>query len=493
MKCPDVILVQPKLGEMDFLRTNPSLPLGLLSAATLISPKYKVKIIDQRISKNWKEILEANLNGGTLCVGVTSYTGTMIKCALEVCKFVRDISRAPIVWGGIHASLLPAQTLENKYVDVVVEGEGEYTLHDLLEAFSNDKPLAGVKGIWFKDGKKILRNSPRGFLDLNVLPDLPYHLVTAEDYVQLYRKRPSLPMETSRGCIYKCSYCYNTAYRSSTWRSLDTIGAVSRIKGLVNKYKVKGIYIIDDNFFVDLKRGEEFAKEIIKENLDVEWQVQGAGFLELQKMDKAYLELLEQSGCVRVTCGVESGSQRIRKILSKGSDLTKISRINRDMAGYNIIVLYSFISGFPGETTYDLRETIGFMFRLLKENPMARNTPIYQYVPYPQTSLFERVKREGYRIPDSLGKWQDYDFHNLNVEKLTYLDQGLRKIFKTEFLYFLPFFIDNKLNEYEAKIWIKIIVYLYRPIAWLRLKYLFFRFPVEVYIIKRFVRFKLFA
>ena len=114
MKCPDVILVQPKLGEMDFLRTNPSLPLGLLSAATLISPKYKVKIIDQRISKNWKEILEANLNGGTLCVGVTSYTGTMIKCALEVCKFVRDISRAPIVWGGIHANLLPAQNLTNK-------------------------------------------------------------------------------------------------------------------------------------------------------------------------------------------------------------------------------------------------------------------------------------------------------------------------------------------------------------------------------------------
>ena len=484
----DIILIQPKIGEMDLLRTRFSLPLNLLHAATLVDKEYQIKIIDQRIEKNWQRILANELTGPVLCVGLTAYTGNMISYALEISQFIKERSTLPVIWGGVHASLLPQQTLKNKYVDIVVQGEGEITFLELARALDKGESLSGIKGLWFKDDGEIYHNPMRDFLNLNKLPEIPYHLVDVEQYLPIYRKKRSIQLQTSRGCIYHCSYCYNTVYNQSTWRCLTAKNAIARIKYAVNKFNVESIYIVDDNFFIDLERAKKLAEGIIKENLNIEWQVQGVSFSEIEKMDDNYLRLLEKSGCVRFTCGLESGSSRIRKMLCKGTSFEKIKKINKRLNKYRIIMFYSFITGFPEETVNDLKQTIDILFQLLKENKMARNSPIYSFIPYPQTLLAKTIEKKGYKFPDELIGWKNYDWGNMGSENITYISNDLRKIIKYNFLYYISFFLDKKLMEYETSKIIKIFALIYKPIALFRIKYLFFKFGLEKKIITFFFK-----
>jgi radical SAM superfamily enzyme YgiQ (UPF0313 family) len=475
---------------MDFLRNQISLPLNLLHAANLVDREYQVKIIDQRIDKNWKEILGNELSKSPICVGVTAYTGKMIKHSLWISQFVKERSKVPIVWGGIHASLLPLQTLENRYIDIVVQGEGEESFLELVEALAKGKSLKRIDGICFKEGGQIFKNPQRRFLDLDNLPEIPYHLVDIHRYMPLYKGKRSIPMQTSRGCIYHCNYCYNTVYNKSVWRFQSPEKVYGRIKYLVDKFNAENIYFVDDNFFIDLERSKRIAEAIIRENINIEWQVQGVGFSEIGKMDDNYLRLLERSGCVRFTSGVESGSSRIREMLNKGdsNNIDSIIQINRRLSKFKIVMFYSFITGFPTETFLDLRQTINILFKLLKENKNARNSPIYTFISYPQITFTKILENNGYKLPDTLIGWINYDYGNRGYENIPYVSAELMKVLKPDFLYYLSFFLDKKIAEYETLGLIKILALLYRPIAKFRVKYLIFALALDKKLIKLFLK-----
>ena len=97
---PEVVLVQPKVGDWDMVRSHPSLPLSLLSAASLVNQEYNVVLIDMRRGDDWKRRLKAELDKNPLCVGTTSLTGRQIRYALQISRFIKENSNAPVVWGG---------------------------------------------------------------------------------------------------------------------------------------------------------------------------------------------------------------------------------------------------------------------------------------------------------------------------------------------------------------------------------------------------------
>jgi len=488
----DIILIQPRLGEMDFLRTQPFLPLNLLHAATLVDKEYKIKILDQRIDKNWQKTLSEELLKAPLCVGIVAYTGKIISHALEISRFVKKRVNVPVVWGGIHASLLPEQTLKSKYIDIVVQGEGEVTFLELVRAMEKGKSLKGIEGVWFKNNGEIQRNPPRGFLNLNELPEIPYHLVDVHRYAPVYKGRPSLSLQTSRGCIYHCVYCYNNSYNHSKWRSLTAENTLKRIRYIVDKFNIKSIYIIDDNFFIDLERAEDIARRIIKENLNIEWHVQGGpDFNALEKMGEDFLRLLEKSGCVRISCGVESGNAGVRSKLNKGSNPDKIIKMNKMISKYKIIVYYSFMTGLPGESKDDLRQTISILFRLLKDNKNARSSPIYPFIPFPGIPLTQLLENKGYKSPAALNEWQNYDFDNFRFSDVPYISDEIKKILKNNSLYLISFFVDEKLREYKTSKIIRLLALIYRPIARFRIRHLFLKLPFESKIIDLFFKLKL--
>jgi len=167
----DVVLVYPKVRLDRPIWEEIRIPLGLLTIATPLDiAGYKVKIIDQRVEKYWKKILLDELKKEPICVGISSMTGPQIKYALEVSKLVKQNSNIPVVWGGVHPSLLPEQTLKNDFVDIVVQGEGEETFYELVRALKDKSTLNGIKGIWYKEDGKLKRNPPRPFIDLNQQP-----------------------------------------------------------------------------------------------------------------------------------------------------------------------------------------------------------------------------------------------------------------------------------------------------------------------------------
>ena len=466
----NVILFHPSVGYMDKLRTKPSLPLNLLSAANLVSKDYKVIIVDERIEYDWKQKIKNLIDENTICVGVTSLTGKMILSGLEFSKFIKQISnKIPVVWGGVHPTLVPQQTLQNKYIDIVVLGEAEKTFYDLVCTLDKGLPLDNVNGICYKVKDEIRFTKPQEFLDLNTLPEIPYHLVDIENYLPLYKGRKSLYFESSRGCPFKCSYCYNNVFNKRRWRALSSYETIRRIKNIIKKYPfVEDIYFVDDNFFVDLKRAKEIVKEL--SYLGITWQVQGVDIVSLKHMDEEFFTLLEKSKLSRLTIGIESGSPKIRKIMNKQGSVKDILDVFKKLSKYNITIYSSFLVGIPCEEIKDIRQTVNLLFTLFRINKNLRNSPFYIYTPYPGTEMYYLVEKEK-DLPKNLEDWAYCEWDSIK-------HKNVKKFYEN--LHFVTLFLDNKVKEYQTRfLLLKILFYIYRPIARFRVRFMFFHFMIE--------------
>lgn len=466
-----IILFFPTLGDFDTMRTKPGLPLGVLHAASIVSKYYEVKIIDERVSSHWVKELEDYICDDVICAGVSALTGYQIKGGLEFSKFIKRHSNIPVVWGGIHATILPAETVKNEDIDYVVEGEGDIVFYELVRALEEKNSVENVAGIWYKKSGKPVRTGTREFADMNKLPDLPYHLIDMNDYLQKYTDRTSINFESSRGCPFKCAYCYNTVVNKSRWRCLAPEETVKRIEKLITKYpQIQSIYFIDDNFFIDKKRACKIMKGL--KELGIPWFSQGVDIITLKSMDEAYYKLIENSNCLKLTVGIESGSPRIRKLLNKRGTPEEIISVAREFKKYNLIFYCDFMVGIPTETKNDIKASINLLFKLQKINKNFRNSAFYVYVPYPGTPLYEKVKSTESQIPRNLEEWSSYGWHGLNPG---------RKKKMYGYMHVISLFIDKKAQDYNAPYFLRVLVSLYRPVAKYRMKLLFFRFPVEIW------------
>lgn len=183
-KSKKIILVKPISGDWErFQGLMP--PIGLLSAVRLLPDRYTVEIFDQRIwGENWKPAFGAALSERPLLIGFTTMIGPQITHALNMAGFARNmVPDVPIIWGGIHPSLVAAKALGNDLVDVVVSGEGEQTLLELAREIGRNGSLDRVPGLYIKQQGSTRFTGKRDFVDLNELPDIPYHLVGIHRYI----------------------------------------------------------------------------------------------------------------------------------------------------------------------------------------------------------------------------------------------------------------------------------------------------------------------
>ena len=470
----DIVLIQPKLGYVDSFIFKNTLPSALLSIARFVNKEYNVKIIDQRIDRNWKKHLLKELNQNPIGVATTCMTGMPIMSALEISKFVKDNSNIPVIWGGQHPTILPEQCLKNKNIDIIVKGEGEITFYELIKALDKNKALKNEKDIFYKKNKKIFHNQDREFLDLNELPPLPYHLIDIKNYLTKRLNVPSLYMETSRGCPNNCGFCYNKFFNKCRWRALNAENVIKNIKQAVDDFKIKNIYFSDDNFFVNTKRAEDIVNGIIKEKFDIMWEPQGSDINYVNRLSNKSLKLLEKSRCSRLTFGVESGSKRILNLINKKVSPKNVLDLNKKLSEYKMIANYNFMSGFPIETLKDLRKTINLSLDLLEQNKNATISNILIYTPYPGTDLYSIALKHGLKQPKNLEGWISYNTDTVN---LPWLSKERKKLLES--LFICSLFFDKKSEELNASKIIKLLAKIYKPIAKTRVKNMFFRLMVE--------------
>jgi radical SAM superfamily enzyme YgiQ (UPF0313 family) len=481
----EVVLVYPHIVTGWQAHPRVALPMSLLCIATpVMQAGYDVKIIDQRVEPGWLSILKQELGKDPICVGVSSMTGPQLKHALEISKVVKEYGNTPVIWGGIHPSILPEQTLRNENIDIVVQGEGEETFPELIQALEGKRPLSTVKGIWYKDNGRIKSTDIRPFVDIDKQPPLPYHLVGLKNYTRTMFDIEHLNFFTSRGCPYQCTFCYNAAFEKKRWRPMDPDLVVQRIKDFVRGYDVKGLVFNDSNFFFDRPRGRRILEGIISEDINVLISKINIDIYTLLQMEGKDFALLQRAGCKRLPVAVESGSAKIQALLKKPVDVRRLLEVNRHLKQFDIVPVHLFMMGFPTETVEDLAESVSLAFRLLEENPKA-DTCFNIYTPFPGTELFDITVRHGLRVPQSVEEWAPFNYRNL-IQGVPWLSKEMRGI--VEMLDFCTLFIGKRpfLQPYEkTNPLVTFLCNIYAPLAIRRVRRFWSGFPVEIKLAKR--------
>ncbi len=417
----DVILFFPKVKEDG---SSAFLPANLLMvAAPLVAKGVSVKIIDQRTDENWREILLEELKREPLVAGFTSLTGKQLLYALEASKIVRENSRAKIVWGGIHASLLPEQTLENGCIDIVVVGEGEETFSELYGRLKDGRPYEDVLGLAYRKDGKIFVNPPRSFINLDSLPELPYHLIKMEKYISSKSFASGRPAKnifffTSRGCPHHCGFCYNEGFNKRRWRGMSAERTFKEIKRLYDEYGVTAFDIEDDEFFTDLARVKKFCGLVIQNNLKIEIFT-SCRLNYLDRMDDDYLELIKKAGFLILSFGVETGSERMLKFVDKDITIEQVLRGVARLQKAGIGSKYYFMVGFPTETIEDMYATTDLMQKMKQISPGIRIPQWRVYAPYAGTLLYILSQEHGFVPPVSIAEWSKFEYSVINTPWIT--------------------------------------------------------------------------
>ena len=203
----------------------------------------------------------------------------------------------------------------------------------------------------------------------------------------------------SRGCPYECTFCASAAIwkRRIRYRSVDDI--IAELKSLKNKYGLTEFVFMDDTFTIHRKRVKEFCEELIREDMGLKWRCSSrADFVNVQ-----ILNLLKRSGCTGISVGVESGSDRILRLMKKGVTVENIRRAAKLIKKHGFDFIALFVVGLPYEPADDIRKTIDII-KEIKPDSMNLST----FFPYPGTEAHVEVVKQGLLPPD-------YDWAN-NLE-----------------------------------------------------------------------------
>jgi len=435
-------------------------PLGLLYiAATLEKEGHQVQILDSQAlnlttQETKKEIRKAKPD----IVGITAMTPT-VKGAFEAARLSKEIyPDVPTVLGGVQLSLYSEATVSNQYVDFGINGEGEHVMIDLLKALNSGKDFSKITGLIYKENGKVKTNGFRIVEDLDSLPFPARHLVRTGDYSCVIAKDPMTTLMTSRGCPYRCGFCFKGP-TDTKLRFRSPKNVVDEIEECINKYKVKEIMFYDDTFTADRKHAMGICDEIIKRGIKISWETP----TRVNCIDEELLKKMEEAGCIRLRLGVESGNDEILKIMRKGTNKEMVKKAFTMLRKTKIESFAYFIIGYVHENEQTIRDTINFAKELNSDWVMFTIA-----TPLPQTPLFDEAVKLGYMDKDY---WLDF-MTNPNPERLKFFvkdaDQWAKKAYK-EF-YFRPQVVLKKLKKLRSMDTFKKYVNGFRGIALFEMK-----------------------
>jgi radical SAM superfamily enzyme YgiQ (UPF0313 family) len=347
-----------------------------------------------------------------------SLMSNFIPAAVEITTALRQASRAPILWGGVHPTVCPEECLQ--HADIVCIGEGEDAILELADRMENRRDYSDIQGMWFRRDGAVMQNQP-GLLrqDINVYPAPDYDLST--QYIlnagrvvpmthDLFRTamNSGVPSEctmhgvyyqtmTGRGCPHSCTYCINNYMKKLydrhsylRWRSVDDImDELRQVK--LNMPYVRVIWISDDAFMaMPLKALREFGLQYRKEiNLPFTCLASPLTVTE-EKM-----QILVEAGLVQVQMGIQSASSHILDIFNRSR--MSVERTREAIRIINkfkkvTVPVYDFIFDVPYESDLDKIQSL----RFIADIPKPHRISTFSLVLYPGTSLYDQAKQDGF-------------------------------------------------------------------------------------------------
>lgn len=431
-------------------------PLGLAYlASSLIKEGFDVEIIDGYAWNYSVSDIENILRKKDFkIIGITATT-LSFDIATKILKLSKEInSNCITIMGGPHTTALATETLKNyPFIDIIIRGEGEGTIVDLLNKIEKRKGYSDIKGISYRRERQIKNNSDRELIkDLDSLPFPAFDLLPMDKYLpsphhgfSFYKKinnHPFFPIFTSRGCPYQCTFCASAVTWRRTVRFRSPENVMEEIDLLVDKYKIKNLDIYDDTFLLKKDRTLQILDEIIKRNYDLDFSC----LSRVDDINNEVLSKLSKANCYTLRFGVESGSPKILKLMKKNINLNQALDAFKLTKKYNIIRNACFIFGHPGETKETASETIRFAKKL---NPDVAF--FYIMVPFPGTEVMEIVKEKNLFVNSKAENWT-FVSNETNIRTESLSSEDLIKIKKKAYraFYLRPKYISSKLIKINS-------------------------------------------
>jgi radical SAM superfamily enzyme YgiQ (UPF0313 family) len=369
-------------------------PLGLAYiASALRAAGHEVQIIDAIVDMlSADQVYQRVKDFKTEVVGVTAMTPTF-RGAQEAAQIGKRAG-CIVVMGGVHMAIFARETLTYDYIDYGVVGEGEEAMVHLCDALERGASVEGIPGLAYKRANgEIVCGSPVVIQDLDALPFPAFDLLPMEKYTSIIGLSPVSTIMGSRGCPYKCGFCYKTPSDAS-YRRRSAKNIVDEIVFLKENYGVREILFYDD--LMPGKYIRELCAEIISRKVKIQWEVPQRVNLVTPEL----LKLMYAAGCRMLRYGVEQGDPRMMQIVEKSITVDQVRNIFRWTHDAGIDTFAYFIIGYVGETEATMRATIDLAKEL---NP--RYVMFTKATPLPATPLMEAAIAAG--LIDR-GYWKDF-------------------------------------------------------------------------------------
>ncbi len=383
-----VCLIHPQTQpDSPFFRIV-SPPMGLMCiAAVLEGEGHEVSIVDDNLLRlKHRDLVKRIREWGPELLGISS-TSASFAAALHLATSLKNaLPQVPLVMGGPHVNARYEEVIRYPEVDVVVYGEGEYTMRELCCAIEGDGDLSAIRGLGFKRDGQAMITPPRPLIEnLDELPLPARHLLELPRYERTGDLMSVYPVDianTSRGCPFRCRYCSNNLVWGKKYRCRSAKKVVEEIKHLIETYRSKGIYFREDIFTVNKRRVYELCDLLEKENINIHWECESR----VDTVDRDLLMRMHKAGCQSIWFGVESGVQRVLDDLGKGITLEQTKECFRWCHQVGIKPGASVMFGVPGEDFDDMRATLRFLDEIA---PAYTFFSVFTAVPV--SDLYQRV------------------------------------------------------------------------------------------------------
>ena len=361
--------------------------LALLAAITE-KAGHEARIIDGELEKiSLDEIVKRSVDYNPDVVVLTGMT-PFYNIAVECAGLLKEKNlEASICVGGPHTTIMQEKAF-NKEFDFGFVGDGEESWMKFLDAKESKINFSEVPGLMYRENgevKKVKR--AHATKNLDEYPMAAYHLLKMGEYKigTLKGRLPFTSIMTFRGCPWKCIFCASDALDTTRILKRSIKSVVDEMQHIVEKYNVRHFMVLDDVLTLVRKRTVEFCNEIINRNLNITFE----GSTRANLLDEELVALMKKAGLSRLSFGLETVDEDMRKTMNKKVPLEAYTQSNALLNKYNVEALNSVMIGLPGETEENVWKTLNF----LSKSKEVKQANFAIATPYPGTKFHEMAEK----------------------------------------------------------------------------------------------------